>query len=269
MSQLSFDLARLSRRHALALVGATGSALALGGCAPGRASAEVSGSGADGAPCTALPGETAGPFPADGSNDRPAAINVLDKAGVERVDIRASFAGLAGVAEGVPLDLEIALVDIDRGCAPLAGHAVYVWHCDAPGRYSLYDLPEQNYLRGLQVSGPDGKLRFTTIVPGCYAGRFPHIHFEVFASRAAAIGGGAGLFTSQLAIPAGADRAVYESVAAYRASRSNFADVTLTGDGAFGDNTAAQVRAQTLAMTGDPARGYRATATVGLSAKSA
>ena len=34
----------------------------------------------------------------------------------------------------------------------LAGRAVYVWHCDRQGRYSLYSpgVTNQNYLRGVQ-----------------------------------------------------------------------------------------------------------------------
>jgi protocatechuate 3,4-dioxygenase beta subunit len=36
---------------------------------------------------------------------------------------------------GVPLDLRLVLVDA-RSCAPLAGAAVDIWHCDAMGLYS-------------------------------------------------------------------------------------------------------------------------------------
>ena len=54
-----------------------------------------------GALCAArVPEETAGPFPGDGSNGP----NVLPLTGAVRSDIRSSFAGLSGTADGVPLD---------------------------------------------------------------------------------------------------------------------------------------------------------------------
>jgi hypothetical protein len=30
------------------------------------------------------------------------------------------------------------------------------------------------------LAGADGTVRFRTILPGCYGGRAPHLHFEVF-----------------------------------------------------------------------------------------
>ena len=111
----------------------------------GRAG-DVSGSDDAEATCDKIPEETAGPFPADGSNGP----DVLSEAGVVRADIRPSFAGLSGMAPGVPLTVNLRLVDLQNGCAPAAGLAVYVWHCDREGRYSLYNrgVTEQNYLRG-------------------------------------------------------------------------------------------------------------------------
>src|SRR5690606_11040586 len=120
--------------------------------------------------------------PADGTNGRPRPINVLAMDGVVRRDIRSSFAGMSGRAEGVPLELELRLARAGASCAPLAGHAVYLWQNDAAGAYSLYNLPDENYLRGLQTADGNGRLAFTSIVPGCYGGRYPHCHFEVFES---------------------------------------------------------------------------------------
>ena len=64
----------------------------------------------------------------------------------------------------------------------MPGAAVYLWHCDADGNDSLYSngVTGENYLRGVQEADANGQVHFTTIVPGCYAGRWPHIHFEVF-----------------------------------------------------------------------------------------
>src|SRR5688572_23576855 len=80
--------------------------------------------------CTPAPKETAGPFPANGTNSRRGTpVNALTHDGIVRSDIRPSFAGRAGVAAGVPLELTLTLVDA-RGCSPLAAHAVYVWQAD-------------------------------------------------------------------------------------------------------------------------------------------
>ena len=92
------------------------------------------GTGTGAATCTAkIPEETQGPYPADGSNGP----TVLGSTGVVRSDIRTSFAGLSGTADGVPLTIVLTIVSAST-CAPLAGRAIYVWHCDRLGRYSLY-----------------------------------------------------------------------------------------------------------------------------------
>ena len=92
----------------------------------------------------------------------------------------------------MPLTIELTLTDTADDCGPLAGAAVYLWHCDREGRYSMYSegAENENYLRGVQESDADGKLTFLSIFPACYPGRWPHIHFEVYASVADATGGG-------------------------------------------------------------------------------
>ena len=146
---------------------------------------------------TEIPDETAGPFPGDGSNGP----NVLAESGVVRSDITKSIGDLSGTAGGVPTTIEMTLLDVAGGGTPLAGAAVYVWHCDREGRYSMYDVADQNYLRGVQETGSDGKVTFKSIFPAAYSGRWPHIHFEVYESVAAATGSGAKLKTSQIALP--------------------------------------------------------------------
>ena len=47
-------------------------------------------------------------------------------------------------------------------------------------------VANENYLRGVQETGADGTVTFTTIFPGCYSGRWPHVHFEVYPSAAVA-----------------------------------------------------------------------------------
>lgn len=125
-----------------------------------------------------LPEETSGPYPGDGSNG----ANVLNQSGIVRRDITSSFGSSTTRAAGVPLSLTMTINDYANNKAPLAGGAVYVWHCDREGRYSLYSqgVTGENYLRGVQETDGRGQVRFTTIFPACYSGRWPHIHFEVY-----------------------------------------------------------------------------------------
>lgn len=260
------DLRRLlGRRAALGLLAAGGAgALWLG--LRGRAQAQVvSGIGADGAVCIVPAAETAGPFPGDGTNVRAGqTVNVLTEAGVLRSDLTESFGGYAGTAEGVPLTLTIRLVDVNAVCAGVGGLALYLWHCDATGRYSLYTMPEANWLRGLQISGPDGTLTFQTIVPGCYPGRWPHVHFEVFRDAGAAVSGDKALLTAQFALTDADCRTVYATDSRYGDSLRHLDGTSLGSDMVFADNAPEQLAAQTIVLTGDASSGYRGSVTVGL-----
>jgi protocatechuate 3,4-dioxygenase beta subunit len=248
-SQLQLDRRRMLGGLALGLGGA-----ALAACG-GRAGAQIAQA------CRATPTEIKGPFPADGSNGRPRPINALAMDGVIRRDIRPSFAGLEGRAEGVPIELELSVVDAGAGCGALADRAIYLWQNDAAGAYSLYNLPDANYLRGLQATDGQGRVRFTAIVPGCYGGRYPHCHFEVFESAEAALADEAPLLVSQLAYPEAECRGIYERDSRYGESLRNLERLPLERDFVFGDTGAA---GQTVAMTGDPARGYRGSARIAL-----
>jgi protocatechuate 3,4-dioxygenase beta subunit len=261
---LAADLPHLTRRR-LVLTGLAmgGAALSLWGVR-GRAET-VTGTGPDGAVCVAVPAETAGPFPADGTNVRAGqTVNVLTEAGVIREDIRTSIGGLTPVAEGVPVSLEITLVDVGKACAALGGMAVYAWQCDAEGVYSIYGAQDRNYLRGVGISDANGVVRFTTVFPACYPGRWPHIHFEVFTGAHMAVSGKAALLTSQFALPEAECRAVYAANPLYAASVQTLDEVSLTRDGIFRDSSDTELAAQTLVLTGDPVAGYRATGRVGL-----
>ena len=202
--------------------------------------------------CDAIPEETAGPFPADGSNGP----DVLSQSGVVRSDIRSSFGGSTGTAEGVPLIVTLTIVSAND-CAPLAGHAVYLWHCDREGRYSLYSsgVTDQNYLRGVQETDSSGEVTFTTIFPACYQGRWPHIHFEVYPSLAAATDEANKVATSQLALPEATCDEVY-ATSGYEASVTNLQQVSLADDNVFGENGG---ESQLATMSGSVAGGYTAT----------
>ena len=142
----------------------------------------------------------------------------------------------------------------------LAGAAVYLWHCDREGRYSMYDdeIVDENYLRGVQAADADGLLEFTTIFPACYDGRWPHMHFEVYPSTEAATSAEGRLRTSQLAIPATTCQEVYGVVDGYESSASTFARVSLETDMVFSDGHSLQ----TPTVTGSAGAGYTFTLNV-------
>jgi protocatechuate 3,4-dioxygenase beta subunit len=82
------------------------------------------------------------------------------------------------VTKGVPLALDLTLVNEDDGCSPLAGAQVDIWHADPSGKYSE-GTSGKKYLRGYQLTGSDGKVAFKTVYPGWYSGRTVHIHVRV------------------------------------------------------------------------------------------
>ena len=201
--------------------------------------------------CSArIPEETQGPYPGDGSNGP----SVLNASGVVRNDIRSSFAGLSGTADGVNLEIVLTIVSAST-CAPLAGRAVYIWMCDRLGRYSLYNqgVTNQNYLRGVQEADANGRLTFTAIFPGCYAGRWPHIHFEVYPSLAGATSVANKVATSQIALPKSACDLVY-ATAGYQSSVTNLAQVSLATDNVFSDGSALELATVTGRSRADSAR---------------
>ncbi|QDX27454.1 intradiol ring-cleavage dioxygenase [Sphingomonas suaedae] len=273
-----------SRRRALRWFAGAGSTALIGAC--DSAGSAVSGSGTVSTPtptpsssatatptptptgsgsCVADPSETNGPYPADGTNSSSGPTsNVLTTTGVVRSDIRSSFVGSTAVAEGAAMTLTLTVVNVNAACAPLAGYAIYIWHCDAAGRYSLYDVPAESWLRGVGVTDANGQVTFTTIFPGCYSGRYPHIHFEVFSSLASATSGNYARLIGQLAMPAAECSTIYNGASAYATSVSSYARTSVASDGIFGDNSAAQIAQQTPVMGGSIAAGYTASATIGL-----
>jgi protocatechuate 3,4-dioxygenase beta subunit len=256
--------ALLDRRGALRLLAGTGLVVLAGCGSRARSTASPSPSTTTAATTAAtgaleqIPTETAGPYPADGSNGP----DVLSQAGVVRSDIRTSFGDASGVADGVDLTVVLALQDL-RGQA-LSEAAVYLWHADREGRYSLYSpgVTQENYLRGLQPANPDGTVTFRTVWPGCYPGRYPHMHFEVYSSVADAAAGKEPVATSQLALPADACRTVYAGEG-YSSSAQSFAGTSLTSDMVFGDDGGPR---QVATVTGSAGSGYTARLVVPVSA---
>lgn len=284
---LRHDLPRLlatgrNRRDVLMWLAASGATTALAACSSGGDNGIVTGTGTNGSgstgsgstgsgistngECVLPASETAGPYPGDGSNTRAGSVvNVLDQSGVVRSDIRESFGSQSGVAEGVPLTLTIQLLDVNNLCAPLEGYVVYLWHCTADGEYSLYSttLGNENFLRGVQAADANGELTFTTVFPGCYSGRYPHIHFEVYPSLDMATLFSNRVLTSQIALPESVCDIVYAS-SDYAQSATNFSRTSIASDNVFGDNSAAQMAVMTPTLSGDNVVGYEGSLIIGV-----
>lgn len=156
---MPFESASLGRRQVLqAAFGAGAGAVLLGGVrllgvSPGDSAVAATA-------CALTPEQEVGPF-----------YVALERI---RSDIR-------GGRTGVPLRLAITVLDSST-CKPLKGAAVDIWQADAVGHYSA-EAPEgtvgQTWLRGVQLTDANGLATFTTIYPGFYSGRAPHIHAKV------------------------------------------------------------------------------------------
>ena len=276
----SFDMRTLvDRRGLLGVLGLGAGAMVLAACTPQseaavtasaspRASATPTASATPSPTATAsgsafateeIPQETNGPYPADGTNG----VTVLERSGMLRSDIRSSLDGGAR-ADGVPLTFTFTLSDLARGNVAYAGAAVYVWHCDAQGQYSMYSdaIVNETYLRGIQVADAQGRVTFETIVPGCYRGRWTHIHFEVYPDAASATNVSNQIATSQVAFPSDVLDAVYRD-AAYAGSAENLADIgSPDNDNVFSDGYALEM----ASFAGDASTGYVGTLAVAVDA---
>jgi len=237
-----------------AVAGSTNTAVVPSTATAGSSSAEV---------CVDdIPSETAGPYPADGSNASNQRLNALALSGIVRQDLRTSL-GTGNVAQGVLLNIEVTLVNTNNNCAPLAGYAMYLWHCNQNGDYSMYSAAtvEEDYLRGVQVADANGKLTFTTVYPGCYLGRWPHTHFEVYPSLDQTTGAENVIHTSQMAFPEDVCARVYET-SGYETSARNLPQISLASDNIFSDGYELQM----VELSGDEVNGYTAKITVGVPA---
>ncbi|HZX56160.1 MAG TPA: hypothetical protein VFE86_15845 [Ilumatobacteraceae bacterium] len=174
-----------------------------------------------------------------------------------RSDIRSSFGSSSTVAEDVPLTMNFAVTDASSGAA-IEGAAVYVWHCDRDGQYSMYGqgVEDENYLRGVQVADAQGNLAFTTIFPAAYSGRWPHVHIEIYSSVDDATGGGSPLRTTQMALPEDICGEVYSTSDGYDQSVTNMQRTSLSSDMVFGDDDGVH---ELATMSGSVASGLVAT----------
>lgn len=270
-------IAQQQRRRALGWLSALGgyAALSMTGCGGGgdAAGASYGSLSSDGTStvsngstsCSVAPEETAGPYPGDGSNtSNGATSNVLMLASIVRSDIRSSIDGATGTAAGVPLTLTIQLTNTNASCASLEGHAIYLWHCNRDGKYSLYSsgVTDQNYLRGVQATDASGLATFTTIFPGCYDGRMPHMHLEIYRSLTTATSYSNKLKTTQLAFPVSTCTDVYTNASGYSTSLSNLGRISFATDNVFSDGVSQQM----TSLSGSPSAGYTGQITLSIAA---
>ena len=145
---------------------------------------------------------------------------------------------------GSPLTVQITVRNVKNNCTVLKDAIVDIWHCDAEGAYSEYgSLTSVHFLRGRQTTDANGVAAFTSIYPGWYPGRAPHIHVHVYNSS------GTSLLVTQIAFPEDVSKLVYAQ--GVYASHGQ-ADTKNASDGIFRDGFTNEL----ATVTGSPSAGY-------------
>lgn len=193
--------------------------------------------------CTATPSETEGPFP----TKSPSSLVITD--------IRSD-------RTGVPFTIKINIQNKNNACGALAGALVDIWHCDKDGNYSEYggtgmqssNFTSVHFLRGRQTTDANGLVTFTSIFPGWYSGRAPHIHVHIYTSS------GKSLLVTQIAFPEDVTNTVYTTATnLYTRGKQ---DTSNARDNVFADSIATEL----ASVTGSVAAGYVLTHTIVVSA---
>ena len=262
---------RLTRKQALGAAGAAGAAYIASGGFGGvlaRLGASPASAAAAAACATVTPSMTEGPYWVDEM--------------LRRADVRANTASASSnagaVQAGAPLTLKILVQDGDRGCVPVNGAHVDIWHANAQGLYSDEsgqltgggtangNTAGQNFLRGYQVTGEDagvaaapadGQVTFRTIWPGWYNGRAIHIHVRVRAYDAS--GALATDYTTQIFFTDADNRRVLTSAAPYNARNPQEDPTTNETDNVLAGSARST---NVVATSGSIASGLAATFTI-------
>ncbi|HEX5168856.1 MAG TPA: intradiol ring-cleavage dioxygenase [Cyclobacteriaceae bacterium] len=193
--------------------------------------------------CAVSPSETAGPFPTKSPSS------------LQRVDIRSD-------RTGVELTIKITIQNKNASCAAMEGAIVDIWHCDKDGYYSEYggttmqsvNYASVHFLRGRQVSDANGLVTFTSIFPGWYPGRAPHVHVHIYTSS------GDSLLVTQIAFPTEVCDTVYTTATEYY--KNGKQDTSNARDGIFSDSLSSEL----ASVEGNINHGYVLTHTIVVSA---
>ncbi|SEV96449.1 Dioxygenase [Chitinophaga sp. YR573] len=196
--------------------------------------------------CTATSSETAGPYPTITPSSY-VRSNIVDG------------------QSGVPLTIKITIKNTNNSCAALSGALVDIWHCTAVGYYSEYtdtpgggyatvDYTASHFLRGRQTTDSNGLVTFTSIFPGWYSPRAPHIHAHIYNSA------GTSLLVTQIAFPTDVCNTVYTTATDYKAHGTQ--DTANTADMVFSDSLTTELST----VTGSVSAGYVLTHTIYVSA---
>jgi protocatechuate 3,4-dioxygenase beta subunit len=196
--------------------------------------------------CTTGASETAGPYPTITPSSY-VRSNIVDG------------------QSGVPLTIKLTFTNTNSSCAALTGALVDIWHCTALGYYSEYtdtpgggyatiDYTSSHFLRGRQTTDSNGLVTFTSIFPGWYSPRAPHIHVHVYNSS------GTSLLITQIAFPTDVCNTVYTTATDYKAR--GVQDTANTADMVFSDSLATELST----VTGSVSAGYVLTISIGVAA---
>jgi protocatechuate 3,4-dioxygenase beta subunit len=165
------------------------------------------------------------------SGTGPCVLTAETIAGPTWFDAHAVRSDIRDGRPGVPLDLAFRVVQLPA-CTPVGQAVVDLWQCDAlgvysgfaraqpgaggrPGRRDEYGDPQsattdgEAWLRGTQVTGPDGLVRFSTVYPGWYPTRTAHLHLKVHLAETTVL-------TTQLFFDDAVSDAVYGGADPYR-----------------------------------------------------
>jgi protocatechuate 3,4-dioxygenase beta subunit len=238
---------KLFLRNGLAALGIAAIAPLANSCKKDSGSSGSSTSTSSGSSsCTVTSTETAGPYP-----------TVTPSSYVR--------SNIADGQTGAALTIKITIKNINNSCAALSGALVDIWHCTALGYYSEYtdtpgggyatiDYTASHFLRGRQTTDSNGLVTFTSIFPGWYSPRAPHIHAHIYNS------GGTSLLITQIAFPTDVCNTLYTSTTPY--SARGVQDTANTADMVFSDSLTNELST----VTGSVSAGYVLTHTIYVSA---
>lgn len=188
--------------------------------------------------CSVTNSETAGPFPTKSPSSLVSNNIVSDRMGDE-------------------LTITITVRNVNNSCEVLSDAIVDIWHCDAAGSYSEYggtgmqsvNYTSVHFLRGRQTTNTNGLASWTSIYPGWYSGRAPHIHVHIYNSK------GTSLLVTQIAFPEEISKLVYAQ-GVYKGHGQ--ADTTNARDNVFIDGVGNEM----ATISGDLASGLVLTHTI-------